>query len=379
MVTINRIEFSDFNAIAEEWNYFLQSSSNDNLFLTHEWLTTWWDAFESDTRKFYFLLARDAQNAIVGGFPMQVVTRGFGCVLHLKILQFIGRGPLDHETEYNTFMMPPTLPGLEAEVYAAMVEYIDVHKNDWDTFFLFDLLSTHASTPILEEQLYKRFKATRSKQENNYVIVLPQSYESYLSGLSRNQRRDLKKGHKKVHEHNEPEFEVVTAKDALQSYLKDYYQLVRQRHNWIPNRAREAFMKSLCKKLAGAGWLRCYSLKLNNIPTATQLGFCYQKKYYCYKAAFNPAFSNLSPGKALFNFVLRNEIQHGSTEIDFLTGEYAYKGYWCNDVRNVDYIQIVGKRMVSRFKMLLSTVLWKTLQAVQFARSAVKKRLAAFL
>jgi CelD/BcsL family acetyltransferase involved in cellulose biosynthesis len=377
MITIYRIELSEFDAIAEEWNLFVQSSSNDNIFLTHEWLTAWWEAFESDARKFYFLLARDAYGAIAGGFPMQVVTRRFARVLHLKILQFIGRGPLEHETEYNTFMTPPTLPGLEADVYAAVAEHLCVHQDDWDLLVLLNLLSTHASTPILEKELKQRFKTVRSKQESNYVIALPPTYESFLAGLSRNQRRDLKKGLKMVHKHHAPTFAVISANDDLESYLKDYYQLVQQRHNWTPSKAKEAFMASLCKKLAKAGWLRCYLLMLNNIPAATQLGFRYNKKFYCYKAAFNPAFSALSPGKALFGFALRNEIERGSTEMDYLIGEYGYKGYWCNDVRAVDYIQIVGKRLASRFKVLLATGLRKTAHGVQAARSAVKKRLVA--
>ena len=71
MITIKKIETHDFRAIAEEWNAFLEKSTNNNIFLTYEWLSSWWKAFKPETRTYYFWIARDAEDNIVGGFPLQ--------------------------------------------------------------------------------------------------------------------------------------------------------------------------------------------------------------------------------------------------------------------------------------------------------------------
>ncbi|RJQ84527.1 MAG: GNAT family N-acetyltransferase [Desulfobacteraceae bacterium] len=354
MITIQRIGARELESISGKWNAFIRSSTNDNIFLTYEWISSWWQSFKSDARTFYFLLACDSRQTIVGAFPFQIVRRRFGRLLHLRLLQFIGRGGFDHETEYNTFMMPPTLPGQETNVYAAVADYLNAHNDDWDVLILANLLATHKSTPVLESEFKKKFKAVRSKQENNYVIVLSQTYDAFLNGLSRNQRRSFTRRLKGIQKDRAASFSIITKEHEIENYLRDYYLLVHQRHNWTPSKEKEVFMKLLCRELARSGWLRCYLLTLNTIPSATIFGFCYNKKYYAYKAAYNPEFFSLSPGTALYAFAIQNEIAHGSEALDYLLGEYAYKQYWCNDVRTVDYIQIIGKSVKSRCKVFLA-------------------------
>jgi len=154
MITVRRIAVSEFRSIAEEWDAFLEASTNNTIFLTYEWLISWWDAFETQSRSFYFLVVRDAGNGIVGAFPLQVVTLRVGRCLPLKLLLFLGRGWNDQKVvDYNTFMMPPVLPGLEGQVYGAVAAYLASHGDEWDLCALANLLSANPKTPILESEL----------------------------------------------------------------------------------------------------------------------------------------------------------------------------------------------------------------------------------
>jgi CelD/BcsL family acetyltransferase involved in cellulose biosynthesis len=124
-------------------------------------------------------------------------------------------------------------------------------------------------------------------------------------------------------------------------------------------------MGYLCHNLARRGWLRSYLLVLDGAPAVTQFGFAYGRKYYAYKAAFSPTFAASSPGTALSAFTLRNEIEQGTTEFDYLVGEYDYKQYWGNDVRGIDYLMVFSERVVSRVK---TGVLLLLMQLVRVTR-----------
>jgi CelD/BcsL family acetyltransferase involved in cellulose biosynthesis len=352
-IIVHKMEFTHFASISDKWNAFIQASTNDNIFLTYEWIISWWESFKTNDGDFYFLVACDSRQTILGALPLQIVRRRVGRLLRLKLLYFIGRGA-DRETEYNTFMMPPTLPGITANVYAAFVRYLYAHADDWDLGIITNLLSSHESTPVLEEEIKKKFRVIRIKQENNYVIALAQTYDGFLKGLSSKQRYNFVGPLKRVQKDWNASFSIITKPHEIESYLEKYYRLVRQRHGNVPSKPKKEFMASLCCLLAGAGRLRCYLLSLNDIPAATIFGFRYNKKYYGYKSAYNPDFFTLSPGNALFAFVIREEIENGSKEYDYLIGQYAYKQYWSNEVRTLDYLQIFPKGIKARLKVFLA-------------------------
>jgi CelD/BcsL family acetyltransferase involved in cellulose biosynthesis len=366
-IVIKQLDPTAFKAISHQWNAFLKRSTNDNIFLTFEWLSAWWEAFQSPARTFFMLIAYDGEENILGGFPLQIVRHHHAFLPKVTFIQFIGRGVFDaHLTEYNTFMMPPVLPGHEQGVYAAVTRFLDTLKYRWDVIVLANLESTHPSIDCLERELSKRFKSNRTEQENNYVIQLSATYEIFLKGLSRNQRRNFKRRTKRIAEEYDASYAVIDQEAQIDDYLVHYYALVQKRHHWRPTRQKEDFLQTLCRRLARSKTLRCYLLSLNGIPAATIFGFWYNRKYYAYKAAINTDFFALSPGTALYAFAIRNEIENGIEELDYLLGEYAYKHYWCNQVRQIEYIQITNKHPVSRFKLLL----WKSVTA--FMRIASK-------
>jgi CelD/BcsL family acetyltransferase involved in cellulose biosynthesis len=49
-------EESDFLALEDIWNPLLQNSSTDNIFLTFEWLSTWWRHFAQGNQLFVMVV-----------------------------------------------------------------------------------------------------------------------------------------------------------------------------------------------------------------------------------------------------------------------------------------------------------------------------------
>ena len=47
-VQVRRLTDAEFGALRDDWNALLCRSAADNIFLTWEWLHTWWEHFGSN-------------------------------------------------------------------------------------------------------------------------------------------------------------------------------------------------------------------------------------------------------------------------------------------------------------------------------------------
>ncbi len=84
--------------LREKWNNVLKKSKDDNIFLTWEWLSTWWKHYGKEG-KLIILLAED-KNEIVAIAPfMYSVCR----LLEFKLrkIEFMGTG----HTDYCNFIL----------------------------------------------------------------------------------------------------------------------------------------------------------------------------------------------------------------------------------------------------------------------------------
>ena len=79
-----------FENIKPEWNNLLVNSNSDNIFLTWEWVKTWWEIYGKNY-KLFLITIRDANGKLLAIAPLKVANRNmiFGKV---SILGFIGCG-----------------------------------------------------------------------------------------------------------------------------------------------------------------------------------------------------------------------------------------------------------------------------------------------
>jgi len=91
MLTIERIEDeARFTAMREEWNALLGDSDADCLFLTWEWLHTWWRHLGG--RRRLFLLAARRGGELVAIAPLALAPPELGRLFPFRSLQLLGTG-----------------------------------------------------------------------------------------------------------------------------------------------------------------------------------------------------------------------------------------------------------------------------------------------
>jgi ribosomal protein S18 acetylase RimI-like enzyme len=124
-------------------------------------------------------------------------------------------------------------------------------------------------------------------------------------------------------------FQLVTSVDGLDAALDAYATVYRA--SWKRSEPQISFVRKFCHHAAERGWLRLGFVWLGDQPVAAQLWFVAHQRAEIFKLAYDERYRRLSVGTALTSFMIEHAIDlDGVTEIDYLSGDDAYKSAWMN-------------------------------------------------
>ena len=132
----------------------------------------------------------------------------------------------------------------------------------------------------------------------------------------------------------EPGFrlDIVTTGEALDAALNAYNKVYAQ--SWKEPEPFPDFIPQLCRMSAEHGWLRFGVLSLNGEPVAAQIWFVKDGTASIYKLAYDSRFARLGVGTVLTAALAEHALDVDKVcEIDFLTGDDAYKAEWMTHSR----------------------------------------------
>jgi hypothetical protein len=129
-------------------------------------------------------------------------------------------------------------------------------------------------------------------------------------------------------------FTVVTGGEELEPALAAYDAVYRRR--WGKNEPFPRFIPGLARSAAEHGWLRLGVAWVGDEPAAVQLWIVKDGVAYMYKVAFDSRFGEMSIGSVALFKMIEHVMEHDRVaELDFLTGDDAYKRDWVSDRREL--------------------------------------------
>jgi hypothetical protein len=118
----------------------------------------------------------------------------------------------------------------------------------------------------------------------------------------------------------------------LDQALADYQRVYQA--SWKAKELFDGFIEGLARALAKHGWLRLAILYIDDKPAAAQFWFVVHGKASIFKLAYDEAWKQYSPGSILIHYLMQHVIEVDQVdEIDFLTGNDAYKQDWMSERR----------------------------------------------
>ncbi|SPP99508.1 putative Protein involved in cellulose biosynthesis (CelD)-like protein [Candidatus Sulfobium mesophilum] len=354
MLTIEEItKLEDFMKLAPEWNLLLKESDSDNIFLTWEWVSNWWNVY-GEGKKLRVMAVRDDTKGLVAIAPLYGTERRVMKGVAVREIRFIGTGG-DVSPDYLDVIIKR---GMEEEVIEALVRHLCADRK-WDVASLTDIRADSPNLELLKNLASGSGLLVRTKPcAVCPYIKLPPFWEEYLGGLSANMRYNVKRRMRNLEKAFAARYFLWQDTETLTSAMELLAALHSRR--WeekgtsrsFSTPQYNAFHQAVALDFARKGWLNLSCLELDGEIVGMFYDYRYGNKIYYYQAGFDPEFSRYSPGLALRAYVIRDAIEEGFEEVDLLKGAYDFKYLWTHNDRSTTTLAVGRGTLAGRLHFL---------------------------
>ena len=309
---IQSTPLTSFTQIADEWETVLSGSPMNTLFLTPQWQEVWWESFgNGHSMVGFYLTEADGVTAIA---PL---TRTG------DTLSLVGN---QDTVDYNDFLVKP---GHEAVLYDAVLDRMEELR--CHTLTLASLKEESPTLEHLPEMARQRgFSVEVEREDVASGIVIPETWEDYLTGLSKKDRHELRRKFRRLESTPDWGWYSLSGQDQVAERLGDFIELMRlskaDKDEWMTPE-RERFFHQITQRMAQDGRLRLFFLEMEGQTVATSLCFDYDSSRLLYNSGYNPDYSYYSVGLLLDALCLREAIEQNMDYFDFLRGDEPYKAH----------------------------------------------------
>ena len=357
--SIERIQTEEaFFSLKDEWNPLLEQSAANNIFLTWEWISTWWAYFGKKSQPYIFIARNLENNKLIGIAPLHIHTKKIkDLFLPHRALAFIGTN--NAAPDHLDFIVHPDH---EDDIKQHFIAAIQTAKVEWDILDLDGLRGNSSIVSLLTDQTPG--KRCFLERIESATIQLPDSWEEMESALGKNLRYNIRRYDRKM-EKEHPEqvcYQQIKHEETIEKTLTtllDYGATVRKKHgekHTLANQQMRLFHQDLAKSFLEKNWLRLYTLDIEEKSIAALYCYAYNTKVFYYQTGYDLAWSQYGPGRQILAHGVRQAIAEQANEFDFLRGEHAYKEDWAN-ATNTDYVlkvaySLYGQGIVQIYKMV---------------------------
>jgi CelD/BcsL family acetyltransferase involved in cellulose biosynthesis len=157
------------------------------------------------------------------------------------------------------------------------------------------------------------------------------SFAQYMAGRPSKVRNTIARKQRKLAREHGYDIRLYVAED-LAAGIADYHAVYDA--SWKARELFAALVDGMVTRLAAHGWLRLAVLYIAGRPAAAQLWFVVHGKASIFRLAYDESWKQYSPGSILIAYLMEYAIDTDRVEeLDFLTGNDAYKGDWMSERR----------------------------------------------
>ncbi len=336
------VDAEDFLALRGEWTDLLLHSQMPNVFLSWEWMAAWKQGYGRHGTPYILLVRRALDQMLLGLAPLYRIPsfRRMG----LRTLSFMGTGV---GADHFAFV---SRQGFESEVYDRLTECLLSDK--WDVLE-FPRIEEKLGAYLLHavsDQRHGAFGTSHIIADQCPFIPLPKTWDGYLSLIGSGTRDEIARKWRRLRKQGEVVIERVQRIDDLPKAWDALVRLHRERRDAIGGRSAfvtprsRAFHRNFIEMALLRGWLRLYLLLVDGNCVAVEYCLHIGDRVADFQSGFDVRWSRFGVGTLLIAHAIRNAIQEGASEFDFLRGGEAYKRHQWAAVDRRDVSLITWRR-----------------------------------
>jgi len=325
-----------------------------NLFLSFEWIITWWSHFGTGNELWMLLVMEESR--IVGIAPM-MVSRQLYCGLPVRMLGFL----TNRHTSRSDFIIPEN----KREVIQVLVQYFNDNSKYWDVMKLLHLPKESGNMVLLETELKRKPMLKCFPVETcNTIYSLPLTYpswETYYKEQPSKIRKNIrhyqnqleKADNYKVVIMNEP---ALSDKSMEQLFLLGEISWKGKNSCKRLSDVDMSFHKQLSSKFSSRGCVDNRFMYINDRLAACSHYLIHNNIAYGLLIFYDDVFAQYSAGSNLIiNFIRdRHDSESSIVQLDF-NGNSAIGRTWANNFHTFELISACNSRLYSSLISFLKT------------------------
>ena len=300
-----------------EWRPLQERDPHSHVFSTPEWNRIWWEEFGADKDLLVVTMRRDDEVvAIVPLYGEQADGR--------RVLRFVGG------IDLTDYLGPICALEDRDDVARSLVDWLAGAHVEWDELDAHNMPVPFGFAEFLVDHADQAgFDFALDQEETTAVLLLPDSWDTYLGQLDSKNRHELKRKRRRLgRDHPDARFRTATP-DTLERDLEVFVDMHRGTEGMKGHFMRAeiaSFFERVARAFAPIGWLRLDFLEIGERAVASTFGFRLGHTFYLYNSAYEPEAARLSPGLVLVSELVKESIEdENTTTFDFLRGPERYK------------------------------------------------------
>jgi len=308
-------------SLENDWNTLLEKSISHVPFLRYEYLHTWWQTRGGGEwpEAELAIITAEEEGRLVGVAPLFLA-------MHAGKQELLFLGSIEISDYLDLIVGEEDLN----KFVDGTLEFLLGNRDlNWDNLDLYNLLDGTPSLFALEQAAARRglvFECTRL--QHSPFIPLPGDWETYLAGLDKKQRHEIRRKMRRAEEAGTAvRWYIVEDGSTLEAETNAFILLMENdadKLKFLTEKMREHIHRTI-RCAFDAGCVQLAFLEVNGEKAAGYLSFDYLGRMWIYNSGLDWNFSEYSPGWVLLGNLIRLAIESKHTEFDFMRGNEDYK------------------------------------------------------
>jgi CelD/BcsL family acetyltransferase involved in cellulose biosynthesis len=313
----------EFDGLAEEWNSLLDCSASHVPFLRHEYLAAWWRTLggsEWGHGDLYVVTARRADGSLGAIAPLFFTDNREGEPALMLLGSF----------EISDYLDVIICPDDTSAFVDALFDHLQTPKAPpWKVLDFYNILEGSRTLQVLQAAAARcGWIYTQDRLQHCPYIPLPGDWETYLSGIDKKQRHEIRRKMRRAESYEVPvRWYIADDPARLDEQIDSFLYLMEQdpdKKAFLTDAMRSQ-MRAATHAAFDGGWLQLAFLDVGDEKAAAYLNFDYGEHIWVYNSGLDFKHSAVSPGWVLLGYLLQWANENKRRAFDFMRGDEEYK------------------------------------------------------
>ncbi|MBI5021909.1 MAG: GNAT family N-acetyltransferase [Ignavibacteriales bacterium] len=337
----------------DDWNNLVLHSATPSLFISYEWLITWWQCHKNDKLKLFVLMVVK-NDELIGIAPLMKIRHnifGFGW----NSIEFISMMSHAYSPTNCSGMLDIISTSANSPIVVdAIIEYLKFRNREWSYARLnpipHDSITISSVANIAGKTFYRYHQRNVFSGATIYIV---NSWDQYNKGLMNNLYNNIVSAERKLMKLGEIEIKEMTSSPEFDKWYDDILSIERRSWKWsrgvrINEKVFKNFYKQIAEQASVNGWLRLWFLFLDGKAIAYDFAIDHNNKITGLKSSFDDEYRKYSPGNILKLHSFKKYFEENKSSIDLLWGDLYSKRNWTNHYQQFDEIFIFNDYIFSK-------------------------------